>query len=183
MRKGMNEVRDMVVTWGFDHGHPIGRLTLFSHDVEAMLRAGENLAFGATLKEIPPTIRRGSKKQIVGVSLYALPAVQKPEPTMGDLSKAMGKATWVWEEDLQCHVPCCTYLDPFDQRPCYNGPLVGDQIMTGDCGEHPEEEKIELSPEVAKVFREEGMHAGVYALIREELRKAVDKEFGDAGHN
>lgn len=45
-----------------------------------------------------------------------------------------GKATWVYDHEFEMHIPCCS------QRPegkfCLNGPLTGDQIYTGDCGEH-----------------------------------------------
>lgn len=54
----------------------------------------------------------------------------------------MGKADWIWDDELGVHVPCCTVrpIHVPSQRPtqekCGNGPLTGDQILTGDCGEH-----------------------------------------------
>ena len=53
----------------------------------------------------------------------------------------MGRATWMWDDDLQVHLPCCTRLTGKHQvdgslRPCGNGPLDNSQIADGDCGEH-----------------------------------------------
>lgn len=64
----------------------------------------------------------------------------------------LGKADWLWEEDLQMHIPCCsrTWLDAYLKPTvvCRNGPLVGEQIVTGDCGEHPDSpSKPEVEPE------------------------------------
>jgi hypothetical protein len=44
---------------------------------------------------------------------------------------SLGKAHWMWTEDLGCHVPCCSQRN--DHEAC-NGPLVGGQIESGDCG-------------------------------------------------
>lgn len=54
------------------------------------------------------------------------------------LEGMMGKATWEWDEDLLMHVPCCSQYSRGDRGGwrCGNGPLTGDQIMTGDCGQH-----------------------------------------------
>lgn len=62
----------------------------------------------------------------------------------------LGKADWLYERPGDepdfldgLHIPCCSvlvehvpagYRPAF--RPCHNGPLVGDQIESGDCGEH-----------------------------------------------
>lgn len=66
-------------------------------------------------------------------------------------------ADWLYERDdpeetgtnvlAGMHVPCCSVLVPYittgpnntvrtSHRPCHNGPLVGESIETGDCGEH-----------------------------------------------
>lgn len=53
----------------------------------------------------------------------------------------LGRATWLWDNDLQVHIPCCTreVLDgryPAGLRACGNGPLGDSQVEEGDCGEH-----------------------------------------------
>lgn len=56
----------------------------------------------------------------------------------------LGRADWLWDEDLMCHIPCCTR--PRDSHPsskCGNGPLNTQQILTGDCGEHEQEKNNE----------------------------------------
>jgi hypothetical protein len=42
------------------------------------------------------------------------------------------RADWLWDDDLDMHIPCCSQWD--GRRKCGNGPLTGDQILTGDCG-------------------------------------------------
>lgn len=49
------------------------------------------------------------------------------------LEFALGKADWLWDEELQMHVPCCS--QSMRDRLCHNGPLVGEAVLTGDCGE------------------------------------------------
>lgn len=58
---------------------------------------------------------------------------------------AMGKADWLWDDDLGVHVPCCTSyveikfeteLNKLMTVKCGNGPLVGSQIKTGRCSTH-----------------------------------------------
>jgi hypothetical protein len=46
----------------------------------------------------------------------------------------MGKADWQYQPDLDIHMPCCTRK--VGHFRCGNGPLVGEQIGSGDCGEH-----------------------------------------------
>lgn len=53
----------------------------------------------------------------------------------------MGKADWIYEPTIDCHVPCCTVFTPSNEatpklRRCGNGPLTGSAIESGDCGEH-----------------------------------------------
>lgn len=63
----------------------------------------------------------------------------------------LGKADWLYQrtdpsEDFVAgmHIPCCSMLvvtrnsdnEPIRVHTCHNGPLVGDQIVSGDCGEH-----------------------------------------------
>lgn len=63
---------------------------------------------------------------------------------MADQPRAeLGRADWLWEDDLQMHVPCCTVrrtairgVLTIPVGKCGNGPLTGGQIETGDCGEH-----------------------------------------------
>lgn len=57
-----------------------------------------------------------------------------------------GPVDWIWDEDLEMHIPCCTevvertYVMAGEPIPihahCGNGPLVGEQLRTGKCGEH-----------------------------------------------
>lgn len=72
-----------------------------------------------------------------------------------DMAKPIGKADWLYDEELGFHMPCCSkyrFLKNLHRadgtRPvwkCHNGPLTGQQIMTGDCGsvEHLTEEEID----------------------------------------
>lgn len=59
----------------------------------------------------------------------------------------LGKADWVFDDDPETwgphgiHIPCCSRMKgnprvPGDYRKCGNGPLTGDQILSGDCGLH-----------------------------------------------
>lgn len=61
------------------------------------------------------------------------------------INLAIGKADWLWDDDLGCHIPCCTSytrieysaeLGRLATTKCGNGPLVGEQIQTGLCSEH-----------------------------------------------
>lgn len=57
-----------------------------------------------------------------------------------------GKADWIWDEELGTQIPCCSVLvrrtlleggGRLNTRVhCGQGPLVGDQIKSGDCGGH-----------------------------------------------
>lgn len=51
-----------------------------------------------------------------------------------DVKARLGKADWLWDDEMQMHIPCCSR--PKGTRLCHNGPLVGDAILSGDCGEH-----------------------------------------------
>lgn len=67
--------------------------------------------------------------------------------------KPMGKADWKYDAEFDWHVPCCSVVvvsgttgspsETFPGIKCGNGPLTGDQLSTGDCGEHesPSEER------------------------------------------
>jgi hypothetical protein len=64
----------------------------------------------------------------------------------------LGKADWIYDRDflgddsgLEMYIPCCSrgvYREIPGRTvgqalyPCGNGPLVGDQIKSGDCGQH-----------------------------------------------
>ncbi len=51
----------------------------------------------------------------------------------------MGKATWEWDDELNCQVPCCSALtNDVDFQKCGNGPLTGDEIAAGRCSQHAE---------------------------------------------
>lgn len=78
----------------------------------------------------------------------------------GDTTKwpnreAMGRADWLWDEDMEMHIPCCTVIIPagvggglLPAHRCGNGPLVGEEIAAGDCGEHPNSPpKPQVEPE------------------------------------
>lgn len=52
-----------------------------------------------------------------------------------EVKPKLGKADWQWDDEWQHHIPCCS--QPKGTWRCGNGPLVGDAILTGDCGEHP----------------------------------------------
>lgn len=46
-----------------------------------------------------------------------------------------GKASWMYDDDWEMHIPCCSQPRP-DGKVCLQGPLVGTQVIDGDCGEH-----------------------------------------------
>lgn len=43
-------------------------------------------------------------------------------------------ADFIWANELGCFLPCCS-VTKADGSVCGNGPLTGDQVNTGDCGE------------------------------------------------
>jgi hypothetical protein len=61
-------------------------------------------------------------------------------PPRPGLTDTLGKADWIWDNELQTHIPCCTrHIQIRDSTyfpKCGNGPLVGEAILSGDCGEH-----------------------------------------------
>lgn len=60
------------------------------------------------------------------------------QPTQGETVQSpyfvLGRADWIYDEDLRVHIPCCTRRQA--GHACGNGPLVGVAIGAGDCGEH-----------------------------------------------
>lgn len=54
------------------------------------------------------------------------------------LGGPLGKADWIYDDEMDLHLPCCTRrVKRFDRMEnCGNGPLVGEAILMGDCGEH-----------------------------------------------
>lgn len=46
-----------------------------------------------------------------------------------------GRAHWLWNDELNCHIPCCSQLRS-DGTWCCNGPLPDDRVPLGNCGEH-----------------------------------------------
>lgn len=54
----------------------------------------------------------------------------------------LGKADWIYDREWDMHVPCCSRWQ--GNGKCHHGPLVGDQIEAGDCGdEHVHPYRIE----------------------------------------
>lgn len=55
------------------------------------------------------------------------------------LARPIGKADWLYDDEYDMHIPCCSQPNWFEKLGrvwrCSNGPLTGDQIMSGDCGE------------------------------------------------
>ena len=47
----------------------------------------------------------------------------------------MGKADWLWDEELNTHIPYCAFKDEGRRMLCGN-PLIGDQILNGKCEQH-----------------------------------------------
>lgn len=57
---------------------------------------------------------------------------------MTSIIASPGKADWMYDEELQIHIPCCSQhrrLDSGVTVKCGNGPLNADGIAAGDCGE------------------------------------------------
>lgn len=52
------------------------------------------------------------------------------ESTLDDaeFNRRLGKAVWIYNFDLDLSIPCCSE--------CGNGPLIGNSIAIGLCGEH-----------------------------------------------
>lgn len=59
----------------------------------------------------------------------------------------MGKANWVWDEELDMQIPCCSYAvereiaydlgSMYQATPCGDGPLTTlQEITAGRCQEH-----------------------------------------------
>lgn len=51
-----------------------------------------------------------------------------------------GKATWVWDDELSCHIPCCSRWKVDGGGSvirCGNGPLHDPEIGEGTCTEGP----------------------------------------------
>lgn len=53
---------------------------------------------------------------------------------MGEVIIDLGKADWIWNEDLNSHIPCC--IQKVGDVRCGNGPLIGEAIWSGDCGKN-----------------------------------------------
>jgi len=58
------------------------------------------------------------------------------EPGTAD-EALLGRASWMFDRELGLHIPCCSVVGA-DSRPCGAGPLTGEEIDSGDCGEHGE---------------------------------------------
>ena len=52
-----------------------------------------------------------------------------------ELQPKFGLAHWIYNDAISVHVPCCSQLNEQGQW-CGNGPLLPEQIATGDCGDH-----------------------------------------------
>lgn len=60
--------------------------------------------------------------------------------TMNVYREAMGKATWVWDQELGMHIPTCSGYKYSNQRgtyQCGNGPLNDSELASGVCSEGP----------------------------------------------
>jgi hypothetical protein len=65
-----------------------------------------------------------------------------------DLERQLGKASWVWDDDMGMHLPTCSRLKLNRGGVvirCGNGPLVGNEIDEGTCSEGPHMERHERS--------------------------------------
>lgn len=61
---------------------------------------------------------------------------ERPRPEPVDVHRVLrdsGMSSWIWDDEYRFHMPVCTRLR--GTRPCGNGPLTGQQIAEGDCGE------------------------------------------------
>lgn len=77
----------------------------------------------------------------------------------------LGRADWILEfiEGHPVHIPCCTvtlWSAQVPPRRCGNGPLTGDQIETGNCGEHADITMVDFSA----TPKPEGAYRGVLGL-------------------
>lgn len=65
------------------------------------------------------------------------------------LRRELGKATWMWDQDLGLHLPVCSGWKHDLRRGglyrCGNGPLTGENIDAGLCDEGPHLEPHERS--------------------------------------
>ena len=61
-------------------------------------------------------------------------------PIVDLTTPSLGRAHWMWDDELEMHVPVCSRLKARGWY-CFKGPLVGEQIAAGDCGEHDEKEE------------------------------------------
>lgn len=48
----------------------------------------------------------------------------------------LGQSDWKYDVEMDMHIPCCTQRVGPLGRKCGNGPLTGEQIRIGNCGEH-----------------------------------------------
>lgn len=112
-----------------------------------------------------------------------------------------GKADWLYDHEWEMHIPGCS--QPKGRWRCGNGPLTGDAIATGDCGEaHDEALRADSVPRSALVavlaeldaehrpepdrpwgcvmcWPRDGSWPCVTRLIADELRAIVEREGGD----
>lgn len=81
--------------------------------------------------------------EAMGESTHARP--QTPREVWDEMLtkvRSLGKADWLYDDEMGMHIPCCTRHvargpeGHLSFGKCGNGPLTGDAILTGDCGEH-----------------------------------------------
>jgi len=97
-----------------------------------------------------------------------------------DLPEGLGKADWIYgrtdpfEDPLSgMHIPCCSVVKS-DGLTCGNGPLTGEAIETGDCGEHLANQTLDV------IDLETGeRHAGVPVEEAVELMQELDAQGHD----
>jgi hypothetical protein len=69
-------------------------------------------------------------------------------PTASELQKLLGRATWVWDDEMGMHLPTCSRYKYDIKRgtyQCGNGPLSDPEIVGGTCTEGPHLERHERS--------------------------------------
>lgn len=77
---------------------------------------------------------------VLGGALLTLRDAKHQYTKAKEMLPQLGKADWVYDHDWEFHYPCCNQPVRRGEgqafRSCGNGPLTGDAIRTGDCGQH-----------------------------------------------
>lgn len=108
----------------------------FTTDAPGMLRyikdrwGPESGAYG-----IP---QRTSASWLLGYAADGSEVRHEELPPLGpDLLEFLGKASWEYDSELGCHIPCCSGHKWQEGKivVCGNGPLTGEEIVNGLCSE------------------------------------------------